>query len=55
MKFIVKVQEIHHAHFEIEADSKEAALSMVEDGAGDLVHTEYSHTLEKDLWEVSRP
>jgi len=50
MKKLYKVElnEIHCATFEVEAVSEQDAVNEVLDGAGDLIHTEYSYTPDND-------
>ena len=50
MKKLYKVEmnEIHCATFEVEATSEHDAVNEVLDGAGDLVHSEYSYTPDND-------
>lgn len=59
MKFRVQTSEVHHSHFEIEADSKEKAIELVEKslmndvpGVVDLEYTEYSYTMDADQWSA---
>jgi len=46
--YTVELNEIHCATFEVEATSEENAVNEVLDGAGDLVHSEYSYTPDND-------
>jgi PP-loop superfamily ATP-utilizing enzyme len=51
-KYTVRVREVHVAYHEIEADNPETAMNKVQGGDGELVNTEYSHTLDSDTWDV---
>lgn len=51
-KFNVLIREVHVSTREIEADSPEEAIRLVEEGEGDEVMCEYSHTLDPDTWTV---
>lgn len=51
-KYVVRAREVHIAYYEINAESPEAAVQAVVNDAGELVNTEYSHTLNRDSWDV---
>jgi len=44
----VELNEIHCATFEVEATSEQDAVNEVLDGAGDLLHSEYSYVPDND-------
>jgi hypothetical protein len=56
MKYSVSIPEVHYATIYVEANSPEEALDKAEDqyattGIPDEP-MEYSHTLDKDLWNA---
>jgi len=51
-KYRVLVREVHMAHHEVSASSKEEAIKIVKDGESCEDHIEYSHTMDDDTWEV---
>ena len=51
-KYTVRVREVHVAYHEVTAGSPEVAIHIVKKGGGELVNTEYSHTLDTDTWDV---
>lgn len=53
-KYIVNIREVHLQPIEIEAESPEEAIRLVQDGdgEGDYTNGEYSHTLDSDTWTV---
>jgi hypothetical protein len=52
MRFLVGVREVHVSTVEVEAESPEEAMRLVQDGDGEEIMREYSHTLDPDLWTV---
>ena len=50
MKRLYRVQlnEIHVSSWDVEATSEQNAVNEVLDGAGELLHTEYSYTPNND-------
>lgn len=51
-KYHIGVREVHIAIMEINADSKEEAIISIQEGNGEEVSLEYSHTLDSNLWTV---
>ena len=51
-RYTVRVREVHVAYFEIDANTPDDAVQAVVDGGGELVNTEYSHTLDRNVWDV---
>lgn len=52
--YFVLVREVHVSHREVEADSPEQALDKAQQGEGDEVFLEYSHTMDRDTWTVEK-
>ena len=50
--FNVLVREVHVSTEEIEANSPEMAIVLVNEGKGEMLICEYSHTLGIDTWSV---
>lgn len=52
-KFFVRRKEVHHSIHEVEAETPQDALKVVQEGEEDNeVSFEYSHTLDVDQWDV---
>lgn len=47
-KYIVELREVHVSYYEVVAKSEEQAKEIVLRGDGDLLDTEYSHTLDDE-------
>lgn len=52
--YTVLIPEVHYNHVKIDADSYEEALKAVLDGDGDCDYLEYSDTLEREEYAVSK-
>ena len=50
--FLVRVAEVHNCYIEVLAESREDAIDKVAEGEGDVLSTDYSYTLERDLWDA---
>ena len=54
MKFRVTVKEIHSQDYIVEANSKEEAKGIIENGGGEMDEGSfcYDYTLESDYWTI---
>lgn len=52
MKFLVLMREVHVSYRKVEASTYEEAIKKAANLEGDLVHTEYSHTMPTEHWTV---
>jgi hypothetical protein len=52
-KYLVEIPEVHYSVREVEATNPIEALDAAGD-LGDEVAVEYSHTLDKEFWRVSK-
>jgi hypothetical protein len=53
-KFRIIVHEDHASTYEVEADTKDEAIQMINDCEVEAIDIEYSHTLDEDTWEISQ-
>lgn len=50
--FLVGVREVHVSTMKIKAQNNTEALNKVQNGEGEEIMCEYSHTLDRDMWTV---
>lgn len=53
-KHIVSVKEIWHTDIAIDAKSEKDAITRVENGEGEVLDSQYNHTLDLDEWTVHK-
>lgn len=50
--YTVAVAEVHIQHIDIRADNEEEAMDFVSHGEGEEVNSDFSHTMDRDMWDV---
>lgn len=53
-KYTVAVREVHILYVDVEADSEEQAMKIVQDGGGDYGQSEYQRTLGTETWTIDK-
>lgn len=52
-KFFVEMREVHVQTVSVTAETPMEAIKKVEEGEGDYVTMEYSHTMDSESWSVT--
>lgn len=50
--FYVHMREVHIQTMRVQAESKKDAIQFAQEGEGECLEFEYSHTLDPETWTV---